>query len=435
MRKTFVLDTNVLLHDPESIFAFDEHDVLIPIYVLEEIDRFKRQETELGRSARKVSRSLDELRAEGLLNVGVELPNGGTLYVVYANRATGVDWSVGNDVDARIIAVALEAKAEFPGDETILVTKDINMRIRAEALGITAEDYEADKVDIDELYTGVCGYAVTSEELDYFNRVGNLPIPDGTFSHNEFVQLQVENTVSSTFGRYDASTGLVLPLRRPKGGMWGLSPRNKEQAFAIDLLMDDNIKLVTLVGKAGTGKTLCAIAAGLQKVMEERKYQRVLVSRPVMPLGKDIGYLPGDLREKLDPWMQPIYDNIEYLMTPSKAEKKRGRTHDELIDLGVLQIEPLTYIRGRSIPGQFMCLDESQQLSPHELRTVLTRVGEGTKIVLTGDPYQIDNPYLNASNNGLVHVVNRFRNEGIAGHITMQKGERSELAELSANLL
>ena len=435
MKKTFVLDTNVLLHDPESLFAFDEHDVIIPIYVLEEIDRFKREQTELGRSARQVSRNLDALREDGSLHEGVDLPNGGLLMITYSKQVGGYGWSVGgNDVDSRILAVAFESAKEFPEEQTILVTKDINLRIRADALGLLAEDYETGKVEISELYSGFCEYAITESELDIFHQTGKLDIGPDLFSPNEFVLLKTET--SSSLARFDGDAESLCALfAARKGGMWGISPRNREQAFAIDLLMNDQIQLVTLVGKAGTGKTLMSIAAGLQKVMEERKYNKLLVSRPIMPLGKDIGYLPGTLTEKMLPWMQPIFDNVEVAMGLGNAEKKKGRSYQELIDLGILQIEPLTYIRGRSIPGQIMCLDECQNLSPHEIKTVLTRVGEGTKIILTGDPYQIDNPYLDASNNGLVHVVNAFRNEPIAGHVTLTQGERSPLAELSANLL
>ena len=217
--------------------------------------------------------------------------------------------------------------------------------------------------------------------------------------------------------------------------MWGIRPRNKEQSFALDLLLNDEIKLVTIVGKAGTGKTLLAIAAGLQKTMEEQVYQKMLVSRPVFPLGKDIGFLPGTVEEKLNPWMQPIYDNVEFLMGLSRADKKAGRSYRELIDLGLVAIEPLTYIRGRSIPNQYIVVDEAQNLTPHEVKTIITRVGDNTKIVLTGDPYQIDNPYVDSTSNGLVHVVNKFKHERLAGHITLTKGERSALAELASNVL
>jgi len=244
-----------------------------------------------------------------------------------------------------------------------------------------------------------------------------------------------ENASHTALGRYDGLQKKVSQIKKLREGVWGIRPRNKEQHYAMDLLLNDDVKLVTLVGKAGTGKTLLAIAAGLQKCVEEGIYQKLLVSRPIFPLGKDIGFLPGDIEEKLNPWMQPIYDNIELLLGFSKAENKEGRSHQELIDLGYIEIEPLTYIRGRSIPNQFIIVDEAQNLTPHEVKTIITRVGEATKVVLTGDPYQIDNPYVDATSNGLTTVVEKFKGELVAGHVTLSKGERSPLAELASNLL
>lgn len=437
MKKNFILDTNVLLHDPTALFAFEENTVVIPIYVIEEIDRFKRDLNELGRSAREVSRSLDDLRKDGPLARGVELENGGKLYVAFTGRQLPAEIAQAEHaVDNRILAVALDVKEKNPEAPCILVTKDVNLRIRADALGLEAEDYDHDRVEITELYTGVVEFEVSGDEIDQFYSQGHLPLPDLYHFPNEFVHLKNHSNPShSALGKVNLEGERIMPITRLKDGVWGVRPRNKEQSFAVDLLMDDSIKLVTLVGKAGTGKTLLAIAAGMHKATEEGIYQRVLVSRPIFPLGRDLGYLPGTVEEKLSPWMQPIFDNVEFLMGLSNDEKKGGRSYRELIDLGILQIEPLTYIRGRSIPAQFMVVDEAQNLTPHEVKTIVSRAGEGTKIVLTGDPYQIDNPYMDATNNGLVHVVNRFRPERIAGHVTMFKGERSELAELAANLL
>jgi PhoH-like ATPase len=437
LKKNFVLDTNVLLHDPGSIYAFEENAVIIPIYVIEEIDKFKRDLSELGRSAREVSRSLDELRSDGNIAEGVDLDGGGSLRVAFtAKRIPEEALQDRHAIDNKILAVALDVKEHDSGGRTILVTKDVNLRLRADALGLEAEDYDHDRVEITELYTGVMELELSGEEIDLFYKQGFLPLTDLYHYPNEFVHLKDRaNASHSALGKVSLEQERVVPITRLKDGVWGVRPRNKEQSFAIDLLMDDSVKLVTLVGKAGTGKTLLAIAAGLHKATEEAKYQRVLVSRPIFPLGKDIGYLPGTIEEKLSPWMQPIFDNVEFLMGLSNDEKKGGRSYRELIDLGILQIEPLTYIRGRSIPNQFMVVDEAQNLTPHEVKTIVSRAGEGTKIVLTGDPYQIDNPYMDSTNNGLVHVVNRFRPERIAGHVTLLKGERSELAELAANLL
>jgi PhoH-like ATPase len=338
--------------------------------------------------------------------------------------------------DNRILAVALNMRDSNPDYQMIFVTKDTNLRIKADVIGLLAEDYESDKIDIQDLYSGTRNIDVTAEEVDRFYGQGWLDAPAG-IEPNEFVTITDSNNPShSAICRYDATSAKIVPVRKvPKEGIWSLYARNREQSFAMDVLMDDSIKLVTLVGKAGTGKTLLAIAAGLHKVAEENIYNRLLVSRPVFPLGKDLGFLPGDIEEKLTPWMQPIFDNVELLISGHEAEKRHSKGYKELMAMGLLDIEPLTYIRGRSIPKQYMIVDEAQNLSPHEIKTIVTRVGEGTKIILTGDPYQIDNPYVDSSSNGLTYLVEKFRGEKIAAHVTLTKGERSELAELAANLL
>jgi PhoH-like ATPase len=440
MRKNFVLDTNVLLHDPRSIFNFGDNAVVIPIYVIEEIDSFKRDLNELGRNARLVTRYLDSFRSGGALSQGVPLPTGGTIRVAFTDRELPPSMANGHLVDNKILAVALDIKDRDPNVPTTFITKDTALRIRADAVGLVARDYDTERVEISELYTGLSELQVPKEVVDQMYRPGaevDVPAQAGELSPNQFLLLKDETTPSHTaMGRYSSAKGKVVPLLRAgKDGVWGVRPRNLEQTFALDLVLNDEVKLVTIVGKAGTGKTLLAIAAGLHKVTEEGLYQKLLVSRPIFPLGRDIGYLPGDVEQKLNPWMQPIFDNVEFLMNLSRADKKAGRGHHELLDLGILEIEPLTYIRGRSIPNQFIIVDEAQNLTPHEVKTIITRVGDNTKIILTGDPFQIDNPYVDATNNGLVHVVNRFKAERIAGHITMTKGERSTLAELAANLL
>ncbi|MCC7384366.1 MAG: PhoH family protein [Deltaproteobacteria bacterium] len=436
MKKNFVLDTNVLLHDPQALFSFEEHRVIVPIYVIEEIDTFKRDLSELGRAARTASRHLDQLRSEGKLAEGVPTDTGGSIKVAFTSRQLPSELANGHAVDNRILATAMETKENDPEHPTILVTKDTNLRIRADALGLMAEDYDAERVELTELYSGVVEIEASGEEIDRFYSQGALPLPDPYYYPNEFVHLKNSANPSQTaLGKVSLEQERVVPIMRVKDGVWGVRPRNKEQAFALDLLLNDDVKLVTFVGKAGTGKTLLAIAAGLQKTAEESVFQRILVSRPIMPLGRDIGYLPGDIEEKVSPWMQPIYDNIEFLMGLSKGDKRAGRSPRELIDLGILQIEPLTYIRGRSIPNQYMIIDEAQNLTPHEVKTIVTRAGDNTKLIFTGDPYQIDNPYIDSTNNGLVHLVNRFKGEKIAGHVTLLKGERSQLAELASNLL
>ncbi|WP_298272052.1 PhoH family protein [Geobacter sp.] len=440
MTKNFILDTNVLLYDPQALFKFKEHNIIVPITVIEEVDRFKKDMNETGRNARQVSRYLDDMRKEGTLSAGIALESGGVLRVemyeekFMKNLPPELREERG---DNRILAVAMRVKEQDSASPVIFVTKDTNLRIKADALGLTAEDYESDKVDIQELYSGCSEIEVAPELVDRFHGQGWVTVEGGAFYPNQCVTLRDEaNPSHAALGKFRADDGKIIPLHKvAKDGIWSILPRNREQAFAFDLLLDDSVKLVTLVGKAGTGKTLLAIAAGLHKTAEENVYNRLLVSRPVFPMGRDLGFLPGDIEEKLAPWMQPIFDNVELLLSGHEAEKRHSKGYKELMAMGIMEIEPLTYIRGRSIPLQYMIVDEAQNLTPHEIKTIITRAGEGTKIVLTGDPYQIDNPYVDSSSNGLTYVVERFKEQSISGHVTMTKGERSELAELAANLL
>lgn len=437
MKKYYVLDTNVLLHDVNSLFVFQDNDVVIPIIAIEELDRFKKDLNEIGRNARQVSRILDKFRAQGPLFKGVSLENGGTLRVFIPSSRTNnlPPELIFNKADNQILSVAMELK-EKGKQPVCLVTKDTNLRIKADALGISARDYESDKIEVSELYGGFRTITVSKADIDGYFAKGSLEPMVKDLHPNEGVLLVDEGDPKHTaLARFNKKKGSLLPLILPKEGVWGIYPKNAEQRFAMDLLLDDSIKLVTLAGKAGTGKTLVAIAAGLKKTADEDAYIRLLVSRPIFPLGKDIGYLPGELEEKLTPWMQPIFDNLELIFGMEKKEKGRQRNYKELINQGILELEPLTYIRGRSIPNQYMIVDEAQNLTPHEIKTIITRAGDNTKIVLTGDPYQIDNPYIDSSSNGLSYVVERFKNEEIAGHVTLSKGERSELAERAANLL
>lgn len=438
--KNFILDTNVLLHDPQALFKFQENNIIIPITVIEEIDRFKKDMNETGRNARQVSRVLDTMREKGSLATGITMPGGGTLRVVLFTenylKHLPVDLRVDSG-DNRILSVAMDARDQFPDIPLIFVTKDSNLRIKSDAIGLVAEDYESDKVDIQELYSGTRTIEVTADAVDRFYGQGWLDAPVELHA-NEFITIVDETNPShSAICKYSSDSGRVVPvLKVPREGIWSLFPRNREQSFALDVLMDDTIKLVTLVGKAGTGKTLLAIAAGLHKTAEENIYNRLLVSRPVFPMGKDLGFLPGDVEEKLTPWMQPIFDNVELLLSGHETDKRHSnKGYKELMAMGLLDIEPLTYIRGRSIPNQYLIVDEAQNLTPHEIKTIVTRVGEGTKIILTGDPYQIDNPYVDSSSNGLTYLVEKFKGQRIAAHVTLTKGERSELAELAANLL
>ncbi len=439
MPKTFVLDTNVLLHDPKALFAFADNAVVVPIYVIEEIDTFKKSLDELGRNARSVARTLDELRGQGSLSEGVDLPSGGTLRVALTSRRLPAEFSNTRVQDNAILAVALDVRDSNPGGLTVFISKDVNLRIRADALGIQAENYEAGSVDISELPSGWYERTVSAERLDLLYSEGSAEIdnlPEPIFP-NEFVHLRdAANPSRGALTRYDAQSKRVERMRKVPGeGIWGIRPRNREQHFALELLLDPSIQLVTLVGKAGTGKTLLAMAAGLRMVADDKTYERLLVSRPIFPLGRDLGYLPGTVEEKLNPWMQPIFDNFDLLLGATHAGGRHRRGYEDLVSQGVVSVEPLTYIRGRSIPHQYMVVDEAQNLTPHEMKTILTRAGDGTKIVCTGDPYQIDNPYVDAASNGLTYLVNRFRGEAVAGHVTLTHGERSVLAELAANLL
>jgi PhoH-like ATPase len=437
--KHFILDTNVLLYDPHAVFKFEENEIIIPITVIEEIDRFKKDMNEIGRNARQISRILDDFRKKGSLATGIDLGSGGNLRVELYN--TELSKLLPPELseqrgDNRILAVAMDIKNRNGRAPVILVTKDTNLRIKADAIGLNAEDYESDKVQIEELYSGFFEVEVTPDIIDRFYGQGWVEAP-GSLYPNQFVTLKdKENPSHSAIGKYNAPQNRVIPLLKAgKEGVWSIHPRNREQIFALDALLDDNIKIVTLVGKAGTGKTLLAIASGLQKTAEENVYNRLLVSRPVFPMGKDLGFLPGDIEEKLAPWMQPIFDNVELLLSGHEAEKRHSKGYRELMAMGIMEIEPLTYIRGRSIPNQYLVVDEAQNLTPHEIKTIVTRAGEGTKVILTGDPYQIDNPYVDSSSNGLTYVVERFKGQEISSHVTMTKGERSQLAELAANLL
>jgi PhoH-like ATPase len=453
MKKNYVLDTNILLHDPYAIFRFDDNNVIIPIYVIEEVDQFKREGSERGRNARHVVRLLDDLREQGgSLSKGVQIKSGGRLTVavpaIRPELPTAIDKAA---MDNAILQTAFEVREQDGGRPTIFVTMDTNLRIRADALGMVAETYENQRVEPQRVETGVTDVEVSADEIDAFFQEGRLPAPahllppeKGEARNRESTQPYLSanlcvllrdraNASHTALGRYDAAKKEIIALRTPREGVVGVRPRNKEQSHALDLLLDENIRLVTLVGKAGTGKTLLALAAGLKRTVEDGMYTRMLVSRPVMPLGRDIGFLPGDVDEKLNPWMQPIFDNLEFLF--SSGTRKGPRAYAELLDSGQLQVEPLTYIRGRSLPQQYIIVDEAQNLTPHEVKTIITRSGDGTKIVLTGDPGQIDNPYVDSASNGLSVAADRFRGEKVAAHIVLTRGERSELAELAANLL
>jgi PhoH-like ATPase len=438
VKKNYILDTNVLLHDPNSLLSFEENNVLLPIEVIEEIDRFKRESTELGQNARTVSRMLDGFRGSGRLSEGVGLPNGGQLRILFqkpSSARNGHAMFSTDSVDNRILSMASSVNKAQPKSHTILVSKDINLRIKADALGLLAEDYETDRILIKDLYTGMIEVAVSPEKMAAFRANGQLELNGGhQYFPNEYCTLTDEtNPKRTALTKVDSSGTKLVPILDSREGIWGIKPRNREQHFAFDALLDDRVKLVTLMGKAGTGKTLLAMAAGLKRTVLDREYRRLVVARPTISMGKELGFLPGSLEEKLAPWMQPIHDALEML-----GDLNMGHEHRRSGDLmrsGTIVVEALSYIRGRSIANQFMIIDEAQNLTPLETKTIITRVGHGTKIVFTGDPYQIDNPYVDSSSNGFNYLVSRFRAEPVSAHIELQKGERSELAELAANIL
>lgn len=440
--KIFVLDTNVLIHSPQALFSFEENRVVVPIVVLEEIDQFKKGVDEKSRNARQIGRYLDSLRTQGSLQEGVRMENGGTIQVTVNKDVTDTADKLFflDRIDNLIIGTALYFKEKYPDKQVTLISKDTNVRIKADAVGINSENYETDTIKFEELYTGWNPVEVEKSDFDESTVKGFLPNTFGEFCPNQYLRItDNQDPARSRSFRYLKSSNAFHAMQFYTGEpVFGITARNFEQEMALDLLLDDSIKLVSLSGKAGTGKTLLAMAAGLQKVVEDQKYTRLVISRPISPLGKDLGYLPGTKSEKFNPWMQPIYDNMDILLSLHEdksyenMKNKRKPSIEDFMDYGFLELEPLTYIRGRSLPDQFIIIDEAQNLTPHEMKTIITRAGENTKLVLTGDPYQIDIPYLDSASNGLSVAVEKLKNEDIVGHMTLEKGERSKLADLAA---
>ena len=440
--KTFVLDTNVLLHSAHSLEGFADNRVVIPMTVIEELDKFKKNQDELGRNSRQVVRKLDSLRKTGNLSEGVRLDNGpggtpcGIVQVVTGEDFEKVPKNMDMSIpDNRIIRVALMLKdQQGKFGKVTLISKDLNMRLRADALGINVDDYESQKVSYDTLYSGTLDLDLA--DLDKFFMERQMDPPEGvTFFPNQYIKLKVPGTNKSGLGFFrDGKIIQAPPL--PEDKVWNIKPRSIEQRMALLLLMDPAVQVVTLVGQAGSGKTLLALAAALEQLKMER-YERILVSRPIIPMGNDIGYLPGDKDEKLSVWMQPIFDNLDYLLHTDKQNSDYlvRKKIEEMRRSGKLELEALTYIRGRSIPRQFVIVDEAQNLTPHEVKTIVSRAGEDTKMVFTGDPDQIDNPYLDASSNGLTYMAERFKKVSMHGHITLKKSERSPLAAAAATYL
>ncbi len=435
MKKTYILDTSVFLTNYNSIFSYGKNDIVVPLKVLEEIDKHKSRQDGVGVNARNTIRILDSLREKGNLHKGVILGEEKGILSVrgYDPFDLPDDFDL-STADNQIIGTAITEGKKIPDTEVVVATRDINMRVKCDALEIPCEDYVPhDAVSMtDGLYIGFATHLVDDQVIDRFYDGEQIYLEESDIQlyPNQYVMLisntNEKKTALAKFQRYDFSLGRVSKF---KNGVWGLTPRNKEQMFSMDLLMNPEIPIVTLFGRAGSGKTLLALAAGLEQVLEKNTYKKLVVSRPIQPMGRDIGFLPGTLEEKMIPWLMPIQDNLEFLMGDNKT------TLEMYFDNGTIQMEALSYIRGRSIPNAYMIIDEAQNLTTHELKTIVTRVGEGTKIILTGDVEQIDSIYLDETTNGLSYAVERFKTTSLAGHMQLMKGERSKVASLAAKIL
>ena len=434
-KKTYVLDTSVYLTDANAIRSFENNDIVVPLKVLEEIDKHKTRQDGVGAQARSIIRIFDELREKGSLYKGVRLGKGkGIISCKPYDPADLPESFDKKNPDNQIIGVAITEKKGNPKRKVIVVSRDINMRVKCDALGIPAEGYLAGQVvgSTDDLYTGFTQYLVDDQIIDQFYEGKDVfaEKEDIKLFPNQYVMLVSNaNEKKTALSRFKCYSKPLYRIFDGQGWDWVITPRNKEQSFAMDLLLDEFVPIVTLIGKAGSGKTLAAISAGIQQVLEGKMYSRLIVSRPVQPMGRDIGYLPGSMEEKMRPWLAPIRDNLQYLMGNDKVMMEEYMTN------GTIEIEALTYIRGRSISNAYIIVDEAQNLSRHELKTIITRVGENTKIVLTGDIEQIDNVYIDETSNGLTYAVEKFKEHEIAGHVTLIKGERSKTATLAARIL
>lgn len=438
MKKYYILDTNVLLHDPNAIKHFGDNEIIIPMVVIEELDNFKTSSDERGKNARLIARELDALRQKGKLGKGVKLDNGGVLKVEFPLENKLPSQISFDKADNEILNVAYyyfrEQKNKSTKKPVIIVSKDTNLRIKAEAIGVEAQDYNADKIKYDELYLGSEEVEVPASKIDEFYAKKELALT-GTYYPNEFLILKSDDgSKKSAVGRVTLDGKFLKPLSNQEPIAWGIKPLNKEQRFAMELLLDDRIDLVTLVGSAGTGKTLITLATGLKRTFDDENYRRLLVCRPIVPVGRDLGFLPGTMEEKLDAWMGAIYDNLSFLAGRKNPEEGEEEVR-YLTSSGKLEIASVSHIRGRTLPKQYMIVDDAQNLTPHEIKTILSRAGEGTKVVVTGDPYQIDTPYLDTESNGLTYLVERFKGQKNYGHITFTKTERSALADLAGKLL
>ena len=434
-KKIYVLDTSVYLTDANCIKSFQNNDIVVPLKVLEEIDKHKKRQDSVGIQARATIRTLDSLRSMGSLSKGVRIEKGkGILRVSSYNPFTLPDDLDLEDSDNQIIATALSEKESAPRSrKVVVVSRDINMRVKCDSLGLLTEDYQAEQVvdDASGLYTGFKEVLVDEQEIDKFYSGDPVFLSANDLYPNQLIMLiSSSNDKKTALARYKNENTALRKIIKGNTRIWETMPRNKEQQFALELLLDEDVPVVSLVGKAGSGKTLLALASGLEQTFGSKsKYKKIVVTKPVEPVGKDIGFLPGSMEDKMLPWLAPIQDNLQFLMGDDKA------TLELYMEKGQIEVEAMTFIRGRSISNAFIVIDEVQNMTQHEIKTVLTRVGEGTKIVLTGDIEQIDNVYIDATNNGLSYVVERLKQEEITGHITLLKGERSKVATIAATKL
>ena len=438
--RRYILDTNILLFDPQSLLHYPGSDVIVTLEVLEEIDGFKHDPNERGRNSRTVGHIIDGLRARGAIGEGVPLDHGGRLRVlcrvpVDAEAAASFEDRPESRVSNSILAAALYLRRTEPAVPVAIVTKNVNLRVRADVFGIPASDYESERIRDTDMLRGWHAVEVDRELIEILKSGRSAVLPGIDTAPNEYAFLSEKgNPKCAQAARVDTDGRTLWPLLETTRTVCGLRSLNLEQTFTLDALLEERIPLVTLAGKAGTGKTLLAIAAGLHQVFAENRYERLIVFRPTIAVSRDLGYLPGDLDEKMRPWMQPVYDALELIRSQDRQGPSRTLPND-IMDCEEIAVEPLTYIRGRSIPHQYIVIDEAQNLTPLEVKTVITRVGAGSKIVLTGDPHQIDNPYVDARTNGLTCLVDKFRDSPLSAHVTLVKGERSALAETAANIL
>lgn len=454
-KNIFVLDTNVLLAEPNSILKFTNCNIIISLSVLKELDNLKTKQTIVGKNCRSVIRLLDGAAKIGDVFNGVLLKNNSTLSIMQINQndinKLPNELRESNIVDNRILALMFKLKKDNPKTKITLITKDISLRLLCKSLGFLAEDFILSDDDCDGLYGGVARLSLTHQDIDDFYSngaidVNKLELRQTTLMPNEYTVMKASEQSQSAIGRYDSITNQIKPIVNYRK-VWNIQSKNKEQSFALDLLMDQDIQLASLIGPAGTGKTLLALAAGIEQIISSKAYKKLIVIKPIQSVGNDLGYLPGTMEEKLEPWTAPIKDNLNVLFASDTHSDKTSKNYrnvknkihntylEMLMEDGMIEIEAISFIRGRSIPNAYIVIDEAQNLSMHELKTIITRAGEGTKIILTGDVEQIDNQDVDSYTNGLSYAVDKFKTYDIAGHVTLIKGVRSKLATLAAKIL